>query len=66
MKLLREMVLISSSAWVLAFSGCSSPGGAGLTRAETVRFLARAEQRKPENPRVHPGQPYAQEIWLDL
>ena len=49
-------------ACLLAFSGCSSTEG-----RETINLLKSIEQKheKPENPRVHPGQPYNRGLWPD-
>ena len=59
-------VLVLSVICILAFSGCSSFDDVRATRAETANFMTGTEHGKVENPRVHPGQPYTQEIWLDL
>jgi hypothetical protein len=61
-----DAVLIPSVAWILTSSGCSSIDGTRATRGETTSFVAGAEHEKPANPRVQPGRPYTQEIWLDL
>ena len=62
----RYAVLIGSVACILASSSCSSIDGAGATGGETLNFVEGTEHGKPENPRVHPGQPYTQVIGLDL
>ena len=66
LKIHRYAVLIGSVAWILASSSCSSIDGAAATGEETVNFVTGTKHRKPENPRVHPGQPYTQVIGLDL
>ncbi|MBV8216752.1 MAG: hypothetical protein JOZ08_26330 [Verrucomicrobia bacterium] len=65
LKIHRYAVLIVSVACTLASSGCSSDG-TQAAREETVNFVAGTEHEKPTNPRVHPGRPYTQEVWLDL
>ena len=47
-------------AWLLAFSGCSSIESTVGNHRGTINLLKSIEQKheKPENPRVHPGQPY--------
>ena len=47
-------------AWLLAFSGCSSIESTVENHRGTMNLLKSIEQKheKPENPRVHPGQPY--------
>ena len=58
-------VLISSIACMLASSGCSSVEDVQARRTESTNFAKETESRKPANPRVHPGQPYIKEIWLN-
>jgi hypothetical protein len=58
-------LLTASITCILISSGCSSIDGTRATGGETTNFLAGTEHEKPENPRVHPGRPYTQEIWLD-
>jgi hypothetical protein len=60
-----DALLIASMACILISSGCSSIDGTRVTGGETTNFVAGTEHKKPENPRVHPGRPYTQEIWLD-
>ena len=60
-----DALLIASIACILICSGCSSIDGTPATGGETIKFVASTGQEKPVNPRVHPGRPYTQEIWLD-
>lgn len=59
-------VLVASVACMVVSSGCSSIDGVWATRKETISFVTGTENGKPKNPRVQPGRPYSQEIWLDL
>ena len=53
-------VVILPIACLLAFSGCSSIEGTVENHRGTINLLKSIEQEheKPENPPVHPGQPY--------
>jgi hypothetical protein len=66
LKIHCHAVLVPAVACILASSGCSSIDDVSATRAETINFATGTEHGKPENPRVQPGRPYTQEIWLDL
>ena len=66
LKIYCHAMLVPPVACILAFSGCSSIGDVSATRPETIHFVTGTEHGKLENPRVRPGQPYTQEIWLDL
>jgi hypothetical protein len=58
-------LLITLVACILICSGCSSIDGTRATTGEMTNFVASTQHEKPMNPRVHPGRPYIQEIWLD-
>ena len=61
-----DALLIASVTCILLSRGCSSIDSTRATGGETTNFVASTEHEKPVNPRVHPGRPYTQEIWLDL
>ena len=60
LKFNSHTVVILPIACLLAFSGCSSIEGAAENHRGTINLLKSIEQEheKPENPPVHPGQPY--------
>jgi hypothetical protein len=67
----KQLKIHSHAAFIPLFGltlmcgGCSSLDQARSMRSETISFLTGTEDAKPRNPRVHPGRPYSQEIWLD-
>jgi hypothetical protein len=65
LKIHFQAALIPLFGLMLMYGGCSSFDEARLIRSETISFLTGTEDAKPPNPRVHPGWPYSQEIWLD-
>ena len=60
LKLNFHTVVILPIACLLAFGGCASIEGTVENHRGTINLLKSTEQEheKPENPPVHPGQPY--------
>jgi hypothetical protein len=54
-------------ACLVAFTGCSGIEATAENHRVMINQLANIEEDhgKPENPRVHPGQPYNQGWWPD-
>ena len=60
-------MLIWAAAWLVAFTGCSGIEGTAENHRVMTNLLTYIEEDhgKPENPRVHPGQPFNQGWWPD-
>ncbi len=60
-------MLIWAVACLVAFTGCSGIEGTAENHRVTRNLLTNIEEDhgKPENPRVHPGQPFNQGWWPD-